>query len=197
MNYDENIKFLKEFCKNHNIPHFNDFIHSYSISYEILSKIDYMNKNLFSDKEFTKLLNNSEFLFSTLNNFDKNRGHLKTSKRINLISNYYAKYKENKKIPTTYKNYFNSITIVNLPSKENIYTILKHMFTMFINEIIKNKKLSNEMAHQLMYDLFNVKKYRSNLRYKEISIKGYIDSLYYNVINYTKQIEEKEKYIFN
>lgn len=192
---EKNVQFLKDFAKAYNIPYYNEFVLPYISSYLILNEIEHRKQTAFTDQEFSKLLKNSQFLFHELNDYEKEKGNLKISKKIEHIEKYYTKYKEHKKIPPFYQRFFNTYTTIHLPTKENVYTLIKHRFFIHIKHTIVNKKEAQELTNQLLADLFNIKKFRSNLKYKRIEIpqKRILELDY--TIKYTK-VKYSEKYIF-
>jgi len=190
-----NKQLILDFCKAYNLEYLNDFLIPYKEATIILKEIDFRLENCFTHEEFIKILKNSQFLFAMLNEYEKNKGNLKISKKIGVIENYYKKYKDKEKIPPHYKCFFNTLTTTMLPKKENVYTILKHHFHMLINESFKNKQDAKELSNALMNDLFNIRKFKSNLQYKEILIQNNsIRSLSY--CRYYRKLEDKEKYNF-
>ncbi len=195
--YEDGYKLLNDYLISYNLTNIkNDFLGDYTIAYKSIKKIKAIKEIAYNESDFKSLLSNSKSAFFLLNDYQKNAGNLKLYKRMENLEKYFLKYVNNEKIPMYMDNYFNEITNVKLPTTRNILTIIKHNFLMSINYIQRDKVFSLWVANNLIFDLFGVKKFRSDLRYKIITINNNkLFSLYYG--NNYKMEEKYKSYNFN
>jgi len=187
-NLDDGNKILSEYVEAYKLTLIeNEFYYIYKITYLILQRIKEIKEKTFTKEEFIKILRNSKLAFNVLNDYTKEKGNKLISKRIKLLEIYLNKYLLCEGIPPNIENYFNNITDIKLPTVENVLTIFKHYSQALINEVEKNNTISKEITNALIYDIFNIKKFKSDLKYNEIGLNKY-NSIYYNRTTRNKRV---------
>ncbi len=137
---------MKSECKNYNLD-FKKVYAALSPHYEILKYIEQKRSKCIAPTKFKNHIQFTLDTFLEVNNYVKEDGYIKLSKRCNYLLKQLEYYQEdNKKINPRMKNYFNEKFGKNLPTKSNILAIavdnLKEIETNtnsdYLKEIVSN-----------------------------------------------------------
>jgi len=182
--YDDNTKYIKDtilintmkedyfilenFKKEFNILP-SKILHTYFSVHRIIKNIEEIKSKNIKPKKFISKLEESKQLFERLNDFEKNRGNNKLSKRVELLLLQFDKYQNNKTLNSTLKRFFDLEVGSNVPSIDNVLTIFKQNIKNEF-EYYNKQKLDNfeEKIDFLFEELFNITKFRADLKYDSI-----------------------------
>jgi len=167
---DEDIEIIKEFIKTHDIKCDRTFdpVIVYCSVHAIIKYIEWKKRFNINKDLFREQILNSYNMFSVLNRYEKNRGNSKLSKRCELLLKQFDKYIDGDSLNNNLEQFFDVEVGTRLPSIENVLTIFKNI----LKRRIENIADIENYIDILIEELFNLKRFRSDLRYHYIQVGG-------------------------